>query len=654
MLINKTNILLAIFNVFILFFIISYIYNGKSSSFIDPDDNFHLLLKSETTKNCIKRNCKGLNFFATELNKKKEDKENKSIAYLSSRQIQRVIASYHPLPSYYLSFLNYFTDENSIKFKIFLITNILLLNLSLFYFCRDYISSKYLYIFLIFIFLALNTTMKASYMYAHSTSFAFFLLSLNNVFHKKNYIGVIFALLSILSHSIGIAYSLMYLLCFFLNSNKFFSFKKVIFYLAFILLILFFYKFNLKLTNLEITNDNIFNRNFDGYSIAQLIKYKIVEIKRHLETIPVFASFGIYFIALCILYGLTNNEKTISNQKNLFIIIIALIMLIFVALFSSSTLIILERLQPIIMLIIYITVFSILTISFKEIKRFINKNSLKDYKLKNFDLLKLDLLKIFSVIIFLIFCIVFFRIEFLKSDGIKYIAYLKNLDDSNYNSEEFINLKKIAPKNSIFLVDGSEANLYFHILNGLYNYKFYWSSIYDNSDRKNIINQINYLIVDNNINFTGRKNDKVHQYNNQLSIDRNSNLLIENINTSYLILNLISPVDNASILINNKSLKDYIIKKGYNEIKIKLKNLDNKFVLSSSHKLLISSIKISENQNTNWPWNSNILIKKKSDDFTSGKEINFKISNLLEKKYNCSDFELHGDDDLFVYFKVDC
>ena len=48
------------------------------------------------------------------------------------------------------------------------------------------------------------------------------------------------------------------------------------------------------------------------------------------------------------------------------------------------------------------------------------------------------------------------------------------------------------------------------------------------------------------------------------------------------------------------------------------------------------------------------LIKKKSDDSTSSKEINFKISNLLEKKYNCSNFELHGDDDLFVYFKVDC
>ena len=48
----KKNILLIVAN-FLVIFIFSYIYNDKNFSFIDPDDNLHLLLKSETALNCI-------------------------------------------------------------------------------------------------------------------------------------------------------------------------------------------------------------------------------------------------------------------------------------------------------------------------------------------------------------------------------------------------------------------------------------------------------------------------------------------------------------------------------------------------------------------------------------------------------------------------
>ena len=54
----KKNILLIVANFFLIIFIFSYIYNDKNFSFIDPDDNLHLLLKSETALNCIDQNLK--------------------------------------------------------------------------------------------------------------------------------------------------------------------------------------------------------------------------------------------------------------------------------------------------------------------------------------------------------------------------------------------------------------------------------------------------------------------------------------------------------------------------------------------------------------------------------------------------------------------
>ena len=269
-------------------------------------------------------------------------------------------------------------------------------------------------------------------MYAHSTSFAF-LLGIRNVFFGKNLISIIFIILSILSHSIGIAFALIYLISYFLNSDKYFAKNNIIFYIFFSLIIIFFYKFNIQLTNFEVKNDNIYNSFLEDYTIFELIKFKLFELKKHLETVPSFSSFGIYFTSLIVLYALTNNKNVIRNQKNLFTICIALVVVILVALFSSATLVIVKRLQPIIMLIIYISTFCLFLICLKTLFNFIKKNQIKNFKIKKFNSIKFELFKLFAVIIFFTFFLVFFRIEFLKPDGIKLIQYMKNLDDSNYN-----------------------------------------------------------------------------------------------------------------------------------------------------------------------------------------------------------------------------
>ena len=491
-------------------------------------------------------------------------------------------------------------------------------------------------------------------MYAHSTSFAFFLLGIRNVFFGKNLISIIFIILSILSHSIGIAFALIYLISYFLNSDKYFAKNNIIFYIFFSLIIIFFYKFNIQLTNFEVKNDNIYNSFLEDYTIFELIKFKLFELKKHLETVPSFSSFGIYFTSLIVLYALTNNKNVIHNQKNLFTICIALVVVILVALFSSATLVIVKRLQPIIMLIIYISTFCLFLICLKTLFNFIKKNQIKNFKIKKFNSIKFELFKLFAVIIFFTFFLVFFRIEFLKPDGIKLIQYMKNLDDSNYNKNNIKKLISNSSNNSVYLIDGSEATLYFHILNGLYNYKFYWSHIYNSDQQIEIINQSDFLVFENNISFSGRKKGIEHQWSNQLFINKDFNLIIENVKNQNLIVNFISPYKNAIVSAGSKSKKDYIIKEGMNTVKIKLENSDKKLKLSSNKKLLISSIKISEDQTTNWPWNTELTINKKNSISKKIDKINFKVNEFLNNKYNCSNFDLLHDDDLFIYFKVNC
>ena len=57
-------------------------------------------------------------------------------------------------------------------------------------------------------------------------------------------------------------------------------------------------------------------------------------------------------------------------------------------------------------------------------------------------------------------------------------------------------------------------------------------------------------------------------------------------------------------------------------------------------------IKLKENQETNWPWNSKLKIKKLDLNSSVNNEINFKLNNRLNKNFDCSNFELLNDDEL--------
>ena len=138
------------------------------------------------------------------------------------------------------------------------------------------------------------------------------------------------------------------------------------------------------------------------------------------------------------------------------------------------------------------------------------------------------------------------------------------------------------------------------------------------------------MIIDNNISFSGRNIGSVHQYNNQLFIDKDFILVFEDIDAKHLVLSLTSSHKNILLVQNNKNKKEYKIKKGKNEIKINSENL-KKISISSKQKLLISTIKLKENQETNWPWNSKLKIKKLDLNPSANKEIDFKLNNRLKK-----------------------
>ena len=182
-------------------------------------------------------------------------------------------------------------------------------------------------------------------MYAHSTAFAFGLLSFQNVLKNNNYKGAIFSILGILSHSIGIAYALIFVFLKFLLQKKYFILKNYIFFVLFSLIVLFFYNFNIQLTNTNISNTDLYSQFTDKLNILGTFKYQIFELKKHFETIPVFSSFGIYFVVIATLVSLSIKNSFIKNQKSLFCILVSLSITILISLFTNSSLAILERLQ---------------------------------------------------------------------------------------------------------------------------------------------------------------------------------------------------------------------------------------------------------------------------------------------------------------------
>ena len=66
-----------------------------------------------------------------------------------------------------------------------------------------------------------------------------------------------------------------------------------------------------------------------------------------------------------------------------------------------------------------------------------------------------------------------------------------------------------------------------------------------------------------------------HQWSNQLFINKDFNLIIENVKNQNLIVNFISPYKNAIVSAGSKS-KGLHNKEGMNTVKIKLENSDKK------------------------------------------------------------------------------
>ena len=458
---TKTGFVVLIINLIFLLFLYNIFYKERINSFIDPDDNLHLILKSETISNCIDKNCKGLNFFSKELNSISKNDQSEDESYLASRQMHRTISAYHPLVSYFIYFINQIFNDYEKTFKIFLLFNFCLINLSLFIFCKEFLSDRFLYLVYIFLLLLINSSLKSSYMYAHSTAFAFAILSFQDVLNRSSYKGTIFAILSILSHSIGIAYAIIFIVLKFFLLKKYFDLKKYAYFVLFIFLILFLYKFNIQLTNINIINSDLYNQSTNDLNVIEILTYKLFEIKKHFESIPIFSSFGIYFVFILSLFSLTSNNKLIKNQKGLFAILISLSIVGFLSLLSNSTLVILERLQPLILLIIYICFLSCSFLSINKLYFYFKQKRFNLLNLNYFEKNKLDIFNILTSVIIVVLTLIFLRIELLKPDGVKYLTYLNSLDDSNYNNKKFNELINLSDSKNSFLIDGSEANLYF-------------------------------------------------------------------------------------------------------------------------------------------------------------------------------------------------
>ena len=150
------------------------------------------------------------------------------------------------------------------------------------------------------------------------------------------------------------------------------------------------------------------------------------------------------------------------------------------------------------------------------------------------------------------------------------------------------------------------------------------------------------------------------QYYNQLYIDKNISLNLKNLDTKNIKIILNSLNEDVKVSLSSKDFdKKYELNKGINKIEISNDKLIKNLVISSQSKLLLSSIKISQDQISNGPWESRLIIEKKDIAKSINKLeiknlINFKLKEKMLSNYNCENFSIISDNELFVYLKVDC
>ena len=263
-----------------LFIVIMTVYQHVSSidqsmqnrdNIWEPDDNYHELIKASNSKNCIEETCIGLeNIYRMY----EENLNNRLNIYQSDVLVHHTLVEYHPIKSFLLKKLYLFFEdwESSHLFLTKIVTSFLVFLIPLFIFRYSNLNVALISSILLFPYVGI----KYGFHFSNGSdelASIFSLISLiciRYINFKNIILYLIFIILCLFSHPVGIIMlSFNVLIFLFLSNFKFYKIN-MFFYLLNLIIIFVYFQLDFNYSQNKIILTDIYN-NYDFYNLQNLI-----------------------------------------------------------------------------------------------------------------------------------------------------------------------------------------------------------------------------------------------------------------------------------------------------------------------------------------------------------------------------------------------
>ena len=274
-----------------LFIVIMTVYQHVSSidqsmqnrdNIWEPDDNYHELIKASNSKNCIEETCIGLeNIYRMY----EENLNNRLNIYQSDVLVHHTLVEYHPIKSFLLKKLYLFFEdwESSHLFLTKIVTSFLVFLIPLFIFRYSNLNVALISSILLFPYVGI----KYGFHFSNGSdelASIFSLISLiciRYINFKNIILYLIFIILCLFSHPVGIIMlSFNVLIFLFLSNFKFYKIN-MFFYLLNLIIIFVYFQLDFNYSQNKIILTDIYN-NYDFYNLQNLINLILENIKNNL------------------------------------------------------------------------------------------------------------------------------------------------------------------------------------------------------------------------------------------------------------------------------------------------------------------------------------------------------------------------------------
>jgi hypothetical protein len=596
---NKIKYFLICF--LLLLFSTTFILNNINKNreiFLEPDDFYHYLIKSSNLKHCKNVNCYEENLY------KKRDKLSEKELWSHNRQIHRLILSYHPLYTFVLDKIsnkdNIFEMQKHLHFFLSLISALLIL-----FYLNYFLEKKHLIVVTLIIashYFLNNWGLK--YPIAWSVSAIISSLAIFIQF-KNKYISSILYLISVLMHPIGLVLTFLGYTTYFFK-KIYYEFKLKIniklyldlFFYGIILFVIFLIGFFTKLSVFDLSNMHSLNvySNQEGPNFIYKGIYDNFKMffTRGVKTIILLNP--ILFVFFILSFFLKKTEE--YNILKIFTLILIFSYIFFIIPGQGGSVFTIGKRTWVILIINYVILSYVALISLSKINIFAKY-------VKNLFFISLP---------FFILINISYNIHPLQSItdyhnnyyDTKNIAKFKNLIDKNINDKIYFH--------------SSEKLFYFYLISGYIQNNFYFKYSYPNDET---VKNSRYVIIDNPITSLFRESSDI-------IIKDNSRFIYKNETNNYEMI--IYSKLNTKIKINNQTVS---LNKGRNRIKFFKKVLDFQNIKTP---MRIIGLVINDNQNSYWPWYTNIKFDIEYQKKIRSQKLFFKnFQKKITRSYNFND-----------------